>query len=539
MNMRKTRTAANGFTLLSVILAMTLVAVIAVMLNRDSGFTLRRVAQQADVERARYLAEAGLQAVNFAVQAAGCIGVYPTSLVPVTNSNFAGGSYTGYSNAVTGSPVTLTATGRYNGTQVTLTRANVPVYQARKTVVLQPAAGQDTYVKSDSPNSNFGRDTVLKLQTGKTQPLVKFDLTSFPAGTRVVPWFDTISGTLKAGATLSLYQSTVGSANSTAINAQMITHSWIAGTGTGGGTPNGATWTTYDGVNLWPAPGAGYAATPVASTPHSNSVGWVDWDVTTSVTAWMSGLLPNYGWWLVDSGGTVGDSAYVSSDGTTASQRPKLTLNYLQPCTTSLGTSLAPVADTYMRGGPEATRNYGGATGLIVAKAPPERRILLRFDMGSIPAGSTLQSGILRMYCSSISSASSSPKSLNAYFVLTSWVEGTLNGSSPANGATWNSRDGTTSWSSPGGNFGSDYYTSWIVPGKEEASGLSPLPGAFRQGWVTFDIKDAAQYWLDNLSNPTANNGMVIVLSSSINDVIQFDSRESTAGRAPQLVVTY
>jgi len=145
----------------------------------------------------------------------------------------------------------------------------------------------------------------------------------------------------------------------------------------------------------------------------------------------------------------------------------------------------------------------------------------------------------LRLYCSSISSASSNAKSVNAYYVLTSWVEGTLNGSTPANGATWNTRDGAVAWSSPGGSFGTDYYNTWVVAGKDETSGSSPLPGAFRQGWVSFDIKDAAQYWLDNLSNPGANNGMVIVLSSAISDVIEFDTRESAGGKAPQLVVTY
>src|SRR5262249_21791262 len=307
------------------------------------------------------------------------------------------------------------------------------------------------------------------------KPLLKFAAPSFPAGPRVVPWFDGTSGMLKPGATLSLYQSQVGSPNTTAINAQLITRSWVAGTGTGAGTPNGATWNTYDGVNAWPTAGVGYAATAVASTPHSNSVGWVDWDVTSAVAAWVSGLYPNQGWWLVESGGSIGDSIYVSSDGTTASQRPKLTVNYLVPCAASLVATLAPVADTYMRAGADATKNYGAATDMDLRyQTPgPTRRILLRFDMASIPAGSTLISSILRIYCSNISSASNSTKTVNAYFVLTSWVEGTMSGSGTANGATWNTRDGVSAWSSPGGNFGSDYYTSWIVAGKDEASGSS------------------------------------------------------------------
>jgi hypothetical protein len=79
------------------------------------------------------------------------------------------------------------------------------------------------------------------------------------------------------------------------------------------------------------------------------------------------------------------------------------------------------------------------------------------------------------------------------------------------------------------------------VPAKEEASGLSPLPGAFRQGWVTFEIKDVVQYWSDNRSNANINNGIELIFSSStsISDIIEFDSRESTSGRAPHIVVVY
>jgi type II secretory pathway pseudopilin PulG len=541
-----TRRAARGFTLLSVMLAMALVGVIAFMLNRDSGFTVRRAGQQGDIERARYLAEAGLQAVNSAVQAAGCGGLYPTSATPLANSSFAGGSYSAYSSSLSGPAVTLVATGRYNGAQVTLTRANVPVYQPPKTLVLQPGSGQDTYVSPSSPDRNFGGDNRMRLFTGNYQPLLKFDLSTFPAGSRVVPWFDGTSGTLKPGATLSLYQSQhSGVSNATAINAQLITRSWIAGTGTGGGigTSDGATWRTYDSVNAWPAPGVGYAPTAVASTPCRSSNGWVDWDVTTSVAAWLSGVYPNYGWWLIESGGDLGDTQYVSSEDSSASQRPKLTLNYLQPCGIIMSATLPAVADVYLyAGGTNASRNYGIATVLDTAypKGPsPERRILLRFSMGSIPGGVTLLSGTLRLYCSSVSAASNNPKGLNAYFVLTSWVEGTMWGGTPANGATWNTRDGISSWSQAGGGIGSDYYSSWIVPGKDEATGITPLPGGFRQGWVTFDIRDAVQYWLDNVTDPNANNGIVIVFGTSVGDVLHFDSRESTGGRAPRLVVTY
>jgi hypothetical protein len=109
-----------------------------------------------------------------------------------------------------------------------------------------------------------------------------------------------------------------------------------------------------------------------------------------------------------------------------------------------------------------------------------------------------------------------------------------MTGTGTANGATWRTRDGGASWSSQGGA----YYADWAVPGKEEASGVSPLPGSFTQGWVSFDITAAAQYWRDN--GPGTNFGMLIRMPTTTStDILQFDSRESTSGTAPQLVVVY
>jgi len=197
------------------------------------------------------------------------------------------------------------------------------------------------------------------------------------------------------------------------------------------------------------------------------------------------------------------------------------------------GITLPVAADTYLKGGKHfQDLNYGGAPVVDANFPSPERRILLRFDVSSIPAGTTIQSAIMRLYCSTVTTPTNNPKNVNAYYVTASWVEGTLNGSGTANGATWRRRDGIVNWGSAGG----DYYTSWVVPGKEEASGSTPLPGAFRQGWVTFDITAAVQYWVDN--GPSSNFGMLIRFpNTSSSDIVEFDSRESTSGLAPQLVV--
>jgi len=119
---------ATGFTLLPVILAMSLIAAIAFLLNRDNGVNARMIANRSDLDRARYAAEAGLQAVNFVIQGAGCAGSYPISSASLTNINFGGAAYSAYANTnkLPGGnpppPISLSSTGSYNGASVTFAR---------------------------------------------------------------------------------------------------------------------------------------------------------------------------------------------------------------------------------------------------------------------------------------------------------------------------------------------------------------------------------------------------------------------------------
>src|SRR6266705_2780096 len=419
---------AAGFTLLPVILAMSLIAAIAFLLNRDNGVNARMIANRSDLDRARYAAEAGLQVANFVVQGAGCTGNYPTSSGPLTNNNFGGATYSAYSSRASlpggnpPPPISLTSTGSYNGASVTLTRNNVYVYKPQTTTILQPGptSGYDTSVNPGFPDRHYGGTSTLRLYTGNFQPLLKFDLSIFPSGSRVIPWYDTGTGKLQPGATLSLYTSQSGYFSPALVNAQLITRSWVAGTRTGlaGYIADGATWNTYDGVNAWPSPGVGYAPAPVASTPNPNVIGWVTWDLTNAVAAWLSGVSPNYGIWLVESGASVGDTIYVSSNETSqTTRRPMLTLNTLLPCGTSVGggggpsqtVTLAAVADTYITADTNNgnyIRNYGLDTTMYVGEVGTspslENRMLLKFDLSGIPTGKIVNSATLRLYLNQV-----------------------------------------------------------------------------------------------------------------------------------------
>jgi len=575
---------AAGFTLLPVILAMSLIAAIAFLLNRDNGVNARMIANRSDLDRARYAAEAGLQAVNFVIQGMGCTGTnYPTSS-PVTN--FFGATYSAYASRASltssNAPITLYSTGSYNGTSVTLTRNTVYVYQSsRTTTVVRPGqsgqpAGYDTYLDSGSPDRNFGGDSILKVSSSIYQSLLKFDLSAFPIGSRAIPWYD--GTTLQPGAKLSLYQTDNGPATSARVNAQLITHNWVAGTGSGGTNPDGATWFTYD-VNatlVWPSPR--YAPVPVASTPYINARNvWVDWDLTNAAAAWMSGVYPPNGIWLVASDATVGNTAWVSSNNTGAMDtsgkraQPKLTLTTLLPCGTTAPPSasdtapasapttvtLAAVADTYITADTSGTppyyvRNYGIDTNMYVGNVGSspniEQRLLLKFDLSGIPTGSIITSATLRLYVNQITGYSSSTtKTLDAYALTEWWAEGTSQSSGSICGATWISRDCQTgymwsTWTGPGPTGGGGTYgSSLIATGCEESSGACPLPFGFGSGWVTWDLTALAQGWVDGVM---VNNGLLVKSrypgESSYSVKLVTDENNSAGGsHRPQLVVVY
>lgn len=336
---RRRTLAAAGFTLLPVVLAMSLIGAIAFMLNRDNGLTSNLIGSRSDLARARYAAEAGLQAVNYTIQGLGCVGSYPISSSPVTDSNFSAAAYSAYANNTTGSPLTLTSTGTYNGASVTLTNTNAYVYQSGvRTWVTQPgpATGKDATVRSDPANidKNFGGDNILEIDKDGKGTLIAFTLSPLPAGSRIVRYFQ--SGSLQPGAIIWLYQ---GDSNANKdFSVMLVTHDWVEGTRNGtvptAGSP-GVTWNRWDGLspNSWPqGSGNGYDPRTLIVVPETFGGGWTGIDVTDAAVGWTSGVYPNYGVWLVPFNNTKDYKFASSEEAGNSWQRPTFTAHYLLPC---------------------------------------------------------------------------------------------------------------------------------------------------------------------------------------------------------------
>ncbi len=488
----------QGFILIPVVLALTLIAAVAFLLNRESGINTSMAARGLQAEAGRYAAEAGLAQINAQTQARDCSGY-----TDVAGATFGSASLSATVNPQTGSPVTLAATATLaDGTSSSLTRSNVNVHRSTlSTVTLHPgAAGLDTNIRAAQANLNFGTDVTMSAQAGQQRSLLQFDLSAIPA-TSVIQ-----------SAQLSLYRTNSG-ANT--VTAYRLTRPWSEGT---------ATWNNYDGVHPWATAGGDFDPASGVAIALS-AAGFSTWNLTSLMTAWTAGTHPNAGILLVASG--TGSSTFASSDeATNVLWRPQLEVTFRAPCgwtPPATVKTLAAVQDTWIDESGSGAANYGGSQSFTVTNGNKKGRGLVRFDLSSVPPGAHLSNATLRLWVGSFSPKSDSILTVNRAY--DPWVEGTQNGSGSADGATWKTRDGSAPWS---GGFG----IYWGFGAGDPVS-TSAISSAFSSGWVEWNVTTLAQQWVDGFI-PNYGAGVMIDTSSAV----IFNSREWTIYQ-PQLVITY
>lgn len=173
----------------------------------------------------------------------------------------------------------------------------------------------------------------------------------------------------------------------------------------------------------------------------------------------------------------------------------------------------------------------GGGVFAGVTNSGEKRRALVRFDLSTIPAGSTITSVTLRMNCEQ-SSGVAAPFSVHR--VTASWGEGTSNGGLSGGGAasttgdaTWIHRFfNTENWTTPGGDFIST------------ASASINIQDLGFYEWTGAGLVADAQAWVND---PEMNFGLLI----KSNEVAsrtgkRFGSREtSIPDRIPKLIVEF
>jgi hypothetical protein len=189
--------------------------------------------------------------------------------------------------------------------------------------------------------------------------------------------------------------------------------------------------------------------------------------------------------------------------------------DYVAVVVNPLTATLTAIADTYIDGGSSNT-NFGTATSLI-ADGKPDNGALLKWDLSSIPAGSTIQSVTF-----SINVTGTSADTFEIYELKRNWVE---------TQATWRKFNSATNWQSAGAQGALDRGTTALGTIVASATG---------QHNVVLNAAGVAvvQAWRNN---PATNFGFTIQdYTNSSDDDLVFSSRSAAvAAQRPQLQIAY
>lgn len=175
-------------------------------------------------------------------------------------------------------------------------------------------------------------------------------------------------------------------------------------------------------------------------------------------------------------------------------------------------------------------RNYGGSNA-IRTYHDGKRRILLGFDITSVPSNAAVSSASLALFCTGYSYPSAN-KPINLYHITRSWIAGTQNGGDSPDGVTWREFDYTDADATTGGDWtalGGDYDEA-TVHAQQSTANLRP------NTWVDWQIRDLTQSWV---AGTQANNGMLIRTHNSSLSISYFSSEATDSDKRPKLTIKY
>jgi len=158
------------------------------------------------------------------------------------------------------------------------------------------------------------------------------------------------------------------------------------------------------------------------------------------------------------------------------------------------------------------TTNYGSGDTAHLQFGTQDRQ-LHKFDVSSIPVGSTINNATMYFYVSSLSGGT---PAVACYRVLTHWDEMQ---------ATYNNRLTGTAWSAAGLLSGTDYVATALA-----------TPTVSSTGWVAFDVTAAVQGWVNT---SYANEGVMYKETTSGHCVTRMREFATDTTLRPKLSVNY
>ena len=155
------------------------------------------------------------------------------------------------------------------------------------------------------------------------------------------------------------------------------------------------------------------------------------------------------------------------------------------------------------------TTNYETSTSLDSATGTGDDAWVFKFDLSSIPAGSTIKSAVIRIY----ESLRGSGGTFIFYRLVRDWTE---------SGVTYNTYDGSNNWGTAGALNSSTDYTATDSVTTGNANG----------GWVTAVVTNI-------VSAQFSGNNYGIIMRRTGSNAYDFINSSENASNNPELIVTY
>jgi len=475
----------SGYLLLPVAVAIALIGVIAFLISSESAIEVDMTANELEAARAEYVAQAGLQHALRHHAQQGCGPYTDLTTYPFGNDEYD----------------TSLATDLGSTSAFTI------------------SVDQDTWIRSDQPTINKAADINLHVRNeaaGIERILLRYDLSPIAARASILSatgWFY-ITASHPEGP----------------IDIHLTSADWIE------------TDATWDSMN------ANMDAGVLATIRSQSAVGvWVAVNLTAQAQAWVNGAA-NYG---ITLNSTV-DGVHGQYQSRESGHPPYLEVVVGTPPTSPArlrstskidggGAATLERNAVYLRQSPAShiqlvlndgagqdvmldsfysSRNYGNHE-IEVETIGSDENSLIRFDRLAIPPGARINTARLELYHYMTESTQVNP-GVEVYRVTRDWVEGTLDGTGTADGATWQTWDGSSDWTQTGG----DHDVSPVAS--------SDISAAIND-WETWEIGELVQGWIDGTY---PNYGLLLKGTGSIE--VRFASKEDAdPALRPRLTISY
>lgn len=424
----------------------------------------------------------------------------------------------------------------------TPTRTATPTLPAgtETTVTLQQgldgySGAADSYVYVYAPDTNYCESEPLKVgYKQQYASLLRFDLSAIPSDATVTR------------AELQLYATGWGGTD-ISVGAYYITRTV---------SMCQVTWNRSRSTESWGQAGARSTLTDRRPAPENTVTtrgarAWYALDITAAARGWVDGSLANNGV-LLEAAYSVGSFYFASAHYGTVGYRPRLVLTYSTPeMVTATPTGAAPTntltptltaAPTVTRtpgAGPttialqQGVDGYSGSGATQIDRYYPTSNYcpldtfkvgykqryyaLLRFDLSTIPAGSTVVRATIRLYATAWGGVD-----------ITASTYAILRTLDPCQ-ATWNQASTGSLWAVPGaGDPATD----------RRADAESVVTTAGPRQYYDWDLTGAVQQWA---GGALPNNGFMLSTGSptAVGMMYFANVNNATVSMRPQMIITY